>query len=149
MSSFTAHIDDLYDLVPHRPPMVWIDEIVEFTATSGECRVVIKNGELYMGPEGLRTSSCLEFIAQAYGLCSMGYKRAKNPAARPLKRAFLASFKDVRLDFARLAAVRAGDVITVKYWGVRQIGAITMFNGNAVHNGDILCDAGLKVFSEE
>lgn len=144
-----ADIADILPLVPHRPPLVWVDEIIHFDATSGEAAVDIKPGAYFLGPDGLRASSCLEFIAQAYGYCSVAYGRLQNPDAPPLKRAFLASFKDaVFTESARMAAVKIGDRVHARFSGVRHIGPITMFNGEVLHYGGVLCSAQLKVFCE-
>jgi 3-hydroxymyristoyl/3-hydroxydecanoyl-(acyl carrier protein) dehydratase len=145
-----ADIKTVMPFVPHRPPMVWIDEIINFTETSGECLTVIRADAHYMSATGLRESSCLEFIAQAYGYCSMAFKRANNPGSPPLKRAFLASFKDAKIvGIERLQAIKAGDKISTKFSGVRQIGPITMFNGQAIHDGEVVCETQMKVFCED
>ena len=145
----TSNIRDVLPFVPHRPPMVWVDEIVTFDETSGECRVVMLDGAHFLGAEGLRSTSCLEFIAQAYGYCSVAFSRQKDPNAPPLKKAFLASFKDVVFaDSARIAQVKVGDLVQAKFSGVRHIGPIALFNGVAVHAGEVICQAQLKVFCE-
>lgn len=129
--------------------MVWVDEIVSFEATSGECRIRMHAGGLFLGPEGLRKTSCLEFIAQSYGYCSVAYDHKVDPNAKPLKKAFLASFKDaVFADQSRFARVRTGDDIAVRFSGVRKVGAIVIFSGSAHHEGDELCRAQIKVFCE-
>jgi predicted hotdog family 3-hydroxylacyl-ACP dehydratase len=149
MSGWNADLSEILPFVPHRPPMVWVDEIVKFDESSGECRVTIKKDAHFLGPDGLRPSSCLEFIAQAYGYCSMAYTRMKEPESGPLKRAFLASFKDATFTTPDLMGrVKEGDQLQIKFFGVRQIGPITMFNGQALHDGEILCETQMKVFCE-
>ncbi|MGE4133650.1 MAG: hypothetical protein AB7F86_18580 [Bdellovibrionales bacterium] len=142
-------VQEVLPLVPHRPPMVWIDEIVAVEADSGECRVRMSEDRHFWGRQGLRPSACLEFIAQAYGFCSVAYGLAQRPDKPPLKRAFLAAFKDV--DFASDAAfdkVVSGEDLRVLIGGVRQIGPITMFSGRVLHKETELCHGQMKVFSE-
>jgi len=142
-------IREILPLVPHRPPLVWVDEIVRFDATSGESVVIMKPDAYFWSAEGLRGSSCLEFIAQSYGYCSVAYTKQQNPAAPPLKKAFLASFKDATLAKPeRIQQVKAGDRIHVRYSGVRNIGPITLFNGEVLHNDEVICASQLKVFCE-
>lgn len=144
-----VQIQDVLPYVPHKPPMVWVDEIIASDASSGECAVRMRSDALFWGPEGLRKSSCLEFIAQAYGFASVAYDHRIDLNAKPLKRTFLAQFKDATFaSAARFAAVRPGDEIHVRYSGVRKIGSIIMFAGQASHNGDLLAQAQLKVFCE-
>ncbi len=135
---------------PHRPPMVWIDAVTEYGATAGECVVRVKKDALYMDPDGLRPSACIEFIAQAYGYMSIAYRIYESqPNAKPLKRAFLASIKDARTcSPERLHDVREGDELKVKISGVRMLGPITLFNGQVIRGDELLCTAQMKVFSE-
>lgn len=148
-SNGRVRIQDVLPYVPHRPPMVWVDEIMSFGETDGECRIHINAGGLFLGPEGLRKTSCLEFIAQSYGYCSVAYDHKIDPNAKPLKNAFLASFKDaVFADAARFAQVKIGDDVTVRFSGVRKLGPIVIFSGSAHHQGDELCRAQIKVFCE-
>ena len=130
--------------------MVWIDEVLNYGAREGVCLVRIKKDALYMDPEGLRASSCLEFIAQAYGYMSIAYRIYESePDAKPLKRAFLASIKDAKTCAAdRLREVRDGDELEVKISGIRSMGPITLFNGQVVRGEELLCSAQMKVFSE-
>lgn len=149
MSDRRMPISKVLNYVPHRPPMVWVDEIITFDENSGECAVMVKNDAHFLGPEGLRATSCLEFIAQSYGYCSVAFTLEKDPNSAPLKKAFLASFKDVKwAEPSRMAKVAVGDELRVKFEGVRHIGPITMFDGEAIHKGEVLCSAGLKVFCE-
>ena len=62
-------ISEVLAYAPHRAPMVWVDEVISFSdnAQGGECLIKIKSEGHYMGPKGLRASSCVEFIAQSYG----------------------------------------------------------------------------------
>lgn len=130
--------------------MVWIDEVVDYGAREGACVVRIKKDALYMDPEGLRASSCIEFIAQAYGYMSIAYRIYESePNAKPLKRAFLASIKDAKTCAPdRLREVREGDELQVKISGIRALGPITLFNGQVVRGEELLCSAQMKVFSE-
>lgn len=142
-------IQDILPYVPHRPPMVWVDEILAYGETEGECRIHIRENGLFLGPEGLRKTSCLEFIAQSYGYCSVAYDHKVDPNAKPLQKAFLASFKDaVFADQGRFGQIQIDDDITVRFSGVRKLGPIVIFSGSAYHNGDELCRANLKVYCE-
>lgn len=143
-------IQDIFQYLPHRPPMVWIDEVVEFAEKHGKCRVTLKADGLYMDTEGLRPTSCLEFIAQSYGFISVCHHiYILDPNSKPLSKAFLASMKDAELPSpSTLSQVKPGDVITITIAGVRQMGPIVLFNG-VVKRGDLLlCEAQMKVFKE-
>jgi len=141
---------DVWQFAPHRPPMMWVDQILDYGATHGECAVKIKEDGHYMGTEGLRTSSCLEFIAQSYGFISICHRQfSGDPMQKAPSRAFLASFKDARFaSEALMKSVRAGDQLIVRITGARQMGPIILFQGQVRRGDDILCDSNMKVFTE-
>lgn len=145
-----VEVSEISKYAPHRPPMVWVDKVIDYGPSMGECLVHIKEDALYMEEKGLRASSCLEFIAQSYGFMSICHRVfVTNPEAKPLKRAFLASF--TKTNFAKPPAmrkVRPGDTLSIKISGVRQMGPITLFTGQVVHDGTVLCESHMKVFSE-
>ena len=148
-ASRRIHVNEVLPFVPHRPPMVWVDEILTFSATSGECLVELKDTGLFLGPEGLRPTSCLEFIAQAFGFCSVAHDRQTAPEAPPLSKAYLAAFSQVtfapREQFKNL---RPGDQVHLRFWDLRKIGPIRAFRGEAAFNGQTLCAGVLKVFCQ-
>jgi predicted hotdog family 3-hydroxylacyl-ACP dehydratase len=146
-----VRVADIIPYLPHRPPMVWIDEVLHFSEKSGECRVRLSAEGHYMGDLGLlRPTSCLEFIAQAYGFISVCHHiYILDPNSKPLSKAFLASMKDAKLPSDEaLNSIKPGDVLTITIAGVRQMGPIVLFNGR-VDCGDLeLCTAQMKVFKE-
>ena len=130
--------------------MVWVDQVLQYGAVSGECLVKVKDDALYMSEDGMRASACVEFIAQSYGFMSIAYRVFEsNPDAKPLKRAFLASINDaVFAPHETMAKVRGGDQLVVKLSKVRIRGQITVFHGLVLKGEEVLCDADMKVFSE-
>ncbi|NJM10194.1 MAG: hypothetical protein HC883_04820 [Bdellovibrionaceae bacterium] len=138
------NVQDIWEFIPHRPPMVWIDQIHDFGASHGECSVRIKADAHYMGRDGLRASSCLEFIAQAYGFISICHREATNePVNQTPRRAFLASFKDAKFgEQDLLKSIQPGEVLSVKVSGARQMGPIILFQGQV--RAALICCAKAK-----
>src|SRR5690242_13635939 len=94
----TVPVKEIEPYLPHRPPMVWIDDVLVFSEKAGECRVILKPDGHYFGLEGLRATSCLEFIAQAYGFISVCHHiYIMDPNSKPLSKAFLASIKNAEM----------------------------------------------------
>ncbi len=149
-TSFPRPVADFLETIPHRPPFVWIDEVVSVTAESGVCAVVLKPDALFMSPDGLRRSSYLEFMAQGFG-----YIRAAQtsigltPGKAVPKKAFLVSIQDgVYADTENLRPA-AGSRLTVEITGIREVGPITLFSATVRGaEGATLVQARLKVFSE-
>src|SRR5207302_215519 len=126
------------------------DEVMSFSEKAGECRVRLKEDGLYFGERGLRPTSCLEFIAQAYGFISVCHHiYMLDPKSKPLSKAFLASMKEVDLPGDEvLNKISPGDLLIITINGVRQMGPIVMFKGQVKLNHQLLCEAQMKVFKE-
>ena len=143
-------VKDIEKYLPHRPPMVWIDEVVSFSEKAGECRVRLQADGHYMDGLMLRSTSCLEFIAQAYGFISVCHHiYILDPNSKPLSKAFLASMKQAILPgLDILEQVKVGDQLSITISGVRQMGPIVMFKGRIQRGDLIVCEAQMKVFKE-
>lgn len=83
-------VSELSEWTPHRPPMVWMDEVISVTAIDGECRALLKKEGLYMTSGVLRLSSLIEFVAQAYAYvrCVQAQQGLGSKSEKP-KRAYL------------------------------------------------------------
>lgn len=129
--------------------MVWVDYVVSYGPTEGECIVNVKSDAHYMSEGGMRASACVEFIAQAYGFMSIVYRVKMKPDSAPLKKAFLASIGNAGFaDAATMARVKAGDELRVKISSARERGAITAFKGSVLLGEVSLCECDMKVFCE-
>jgi hypothetical protein len=67
--------------------MVWIDEVLRSSSKEGLCRVYLKPEAHFFGENGLRQSSAIEWIAQAFG-----YAWGASDGVH-LKTTYLAAFK--------------------------------------------------------
>lgn len=131
--------------------MVWMDEVLAFDANqNGETVVTLKPEGLYWDDQGLRPSSCLEFIAQAYGYISVCYHiYILDPNSKPLTKAFLASVKDATIPSREmLKDIKPGDRINVKIAFLRQMGPIQMITGRVFKGSTLICEAQMKLFKE-
>ena len=149
--SLPIPVADLAQWIPHRLPMVWIDEVTHVTATSCECVVRLKKDALYMGPDGIRESSLIEWIAQGYA-----FTRAAQavcgviPQPEKPKLAFLAAITDAELDLSTAKSeLKTASIVRVLINESRELGPITMFEGSVVtESGQRLASAKLKVFAQ-
>lgn len=152
MTALTDHrrkpvpTSELADWLPHRPPMVWIDDVVQCDDDIGECTVRLKDDGLYFSEEGLRATSLVEFIAQSFGYISACRSR-ESGETRKTSKAFLVSIGSA--EFGDSTQVRAGDVLRVRISNVKRIGPITLFDGQVLlASGSVLGKASLKVYAE-
>lgn len=130
--------------------MVWIDQVTGYSATAGECLVEVKPDALYMGPEGLRPSSCVEFIAQTYGFVWICHViKNVDPNSRGMSVAMLAAFRNVRFASPdKMRKVGAGDRLVCQISGIRWLGSITSFQGRVLLGEELLAEAQMRTFSQ-
>jgi hypothetical protein len=101
---------ELREFLPHRPPLVWVDEVLSFSdgpdGPSGICRVLLTPGRAFHGPHGVRPSSVLEWIAQGYGFMksALRLEQGLGPAKG---RVFLVGVNDVEIDLAGIESEKS------------------------------------------
>lgn len=137
MPEFPVSTSLLRDFLPHRPPMVWVDEILRADATSGEGLVRVSPGASYCTNGRPRPSAAIEFLAQTFG-----YSRALL-APTACKKAFLVGIRD--FEWGELG----GEELLVRVDDIRVVGPLTLFRGEVVtRDGVRLASGHLKVYSE-
>jgi predicted hotdog family 3-hydroxylacyl-ACP dehydratase len=139
---------DLKGYLPHRAPMVWIDEVGATTDTGGLAYVTLKPDGLYFSEGVLRPTSIIEFLAQGFGFIAAAHKvRLGNNTAPAVQRAFLVAVTQCQLHDTAAATPNSRLIITVS--DVKQLGPIQLFKGQVTTDlGTVLGTASLKVFSE-
>lgn len=142
--SFPVATEALAHRVPHRPPMVWIDEVLRADAQGGECRLVFRSAAPYAGSAGLRRSSLVELMAQAYAFS----RAAVAERDEPPRRAFLAAMTGI--EFAREPlTLTEGDTLTVAVRCLRELGSLSLIEGDVRNaEGRSLAKGQLKVYAE-
>lgn len=138
----------LMDWIPHRPPMIWVDAVARYDAQGGECFVHVKEGSLYMDANGLRASSLIEFIAQSYGY--IGVCNALEMSRDKVKKATKAFLVAItQTEFGDCSRVAPGMTLRVRIGNAKQVGPITLFDGQVIApDGLLLLKASLKVYAE-
>jgi len=140
---------DLLRYIPHRPPMVWVDTVVDFGKDHGEVLVKVRKDAHYMSPEGLRASSLLEFIAQAYGFCWACYVVWQDPNSNGMGQAMVTGFKEARFASSRdLQKVAHGDMLKVTLTDMKRKGPITFLRGQVWHGDVLLAESEMRTFSQ-
>lgn len=142
---FPITVDKLMGYLPHRPPMIWIDEILEVTPTSGRAQLTLKSEGLYFNKRGLIPSAPIEWIAQAAGYCAAA-RALKAPDAPKLSLALLVGIRDAQ--FGDVSALGPGSVVTVQVDIIRELPPLALIQGRVLKDSKELCRMVLKLFAE-
>ena len=95
-------------LIPHKPPMLLIDEITAVDGSKGAARVKIGADHLFMRADGtLAPEAFCEIIAQGYAVCE-AYRREQQGLTND-GGGYVANVRDTHF----WAHARAGDVLEV------------------------------------
>jgi predicted hotdog family 3-hydroxylacyl-ACP dehydratase len=110
------------DYLPHRPPMLLIDEIVEVGELRAVCRTTIHPDCVFAIDGGVHPSAMIEFVAQACAIF-VGVRGARD--GDPPRLGLIMACREVTLAIDRFAI---GDALTIevhKVFGQKQLAAFT------------------------
>ncbi len=147
--NFPIPVKILQNWLPHRSPMLWVDEVLSVDAGQGKCRVQLREDGLYMSGGRVRRSSFIEWMAQSYGFVRIAQSLYQFRAdQKPLSQAYLVAIKDARikLDFA-VDKLSPGSSVFVQIFNLREIGPVTLIDSKIVDESDHeLASASLRVY---
>jgi predicted hotdog family 3-hydroxylacyl-ACP dehydratase len=139
-------VEDLADYVPHRPPMLWIDEVLEVSedGLSGKCALTVKEDALHQ-QSGVKKFAPLEWIAQAYAFISAHSMKGRGEKPRAAEM-FLAAMTDVRLtDRER----KTGERFEILVRRTHSVGPFSLLEGQVFDaTGESIAQAQLKVYCQ-
>jgi hypothetical protein len=144
---FPLPVSKLGDWLPHRPPMVWVDEVVEITAETGVCAVTIQEKAGYYGESGVRETAPIEWMAQSYGFIKTAQALSGFiPLTDSPNKAYLVAVKGLSFEGA---LPRAGERATIHIGQTRQVGPLSLFEGIIKNQAQhVVCRAQVKVYAE-
>jgi 3-hydroxyacyl-[acyl-carrier-protein] dehydratase len=127
------------ELVPHRPPFRFVDELVTVEAERGEfiLRLAVEDTRLHEGV--LSPLLLVEALAQA----TAGHHAFLHPEAAA--GGMLVELADVQL----FAPARGGERVTLVVEKTREHGVFARFTGRALVDGRVLAEAQLTVVRTE
>src|SRR5687768_16243919 len=92
MIEFPVPVAKLSGFLPHRPPMVWVEEVVEVDETGGLCGLSLEASAPYLTDGKIRRSSYIEWMAQSFAFV----EACRKPNDR-LETAFLVGIRDLEV----------------------------------------------------
>lgn len=131
------------DFVPHSPPMILLDKIIDFAKNSLTAQFEVTDQSRFYSPEheGVESWVGIEYMAQA--VAALAGVRAFL-AGQPVKLGFLLGTRKFDINQALFAANQTYQVvITELFMDDSGLGA---FDCSILHNETLVCQAKLNVF---
>lgn len=117
-------LPDFRTLIPHRPPMVLIDEVVEYGPRLIRARRAVRAGDPFVGPDGLEGSALLECVAQTIAAGDALFAHSKGGR---VVRGYLTGLTGVRV--MDVAAV--GETLEIKADCLKRMDGMGLFDVEA------------------
>jgi predicted hotdog family 3-hydroxylacyl-ACP dehydratase len=131
------------DYLPHRPPMLLIDEIVDVTVERAICRTTIHDHCVFAIDGRIHPTAMIEFVAQVCAIY-VGVRAARE--GDPPKLGFIMGCREISFDADSFAV---GDQLTIavtKVFGQSQLAA---FTGTVVRDGEVCVKIQMSVVDAE
>jgi len=146
MIEFPVNVATTRAILPHRAPMVWIDEILSGSYEGGICRTIPVEGNLYFSSGVFLKYTGIELVAQAFGFSRGIYELAKNPDAGEPARAFLVGIRTTHM--AEIPAGIGNLLIETKLF--RELPPLLLVDGivRSEATGEEFLKVQLKLFFE-
>lgn len=127
------------DFVPHRPPMLCLDEVGEDSATSVECFVTIRPDFIFLDDDGVRPLAMIELVAQA---CAVHLGLQARREGRSPRVGMVIGCREADFLAPRLAL---GDELTVTVHRAPDKLEATAFTGEVARGGAVIGRVSLTV----
>jgi len=132
----------LTELVPHRAPMLLLDEVSSYDDISVECLVVLRDDSPFVERGRVRATLALEYLAQSIAVWTGLQGRARG---EPVRIGYLVGARE--LTFA-VDHFRVGDELRLRASRLGGDSTLGAFACSVVRGGDTLASGTLNVYSE-
>ena len=125
------------DYLPHRPPMLLVDELVDAADGRVTCRTTLRPDCVFARAGRVHASAMIEVVAQACAICG--------GLAGPVKQGMVVACKEATFtvdDFA------IGDVLTIEVTRTHAQPPLTSFTGTVSRAGTTCVTMQLSVVTE-
>lgn len=129
-------------LVPHKPPMLHIDRLLEVKERMSLSEMTVRENMVFLGEDGaLIDASYAEIISQALAAME-GFR--KLGCQDPQQEGFLLGIKNLEV----LGKSRVGDTLRISIFKVAKYGDFGIVRGEVRNNGSLIAQGEVKVWQE-
>ncbi len=127
-------------LLPHRAPMLWVDEVVHHEGDDIHCRLTVRASHVFVTAGEVEPIVAVEWMAQTVGALVGLYDRKRGDAPRP---GYLIAIPEAHFPADRFYV---GDVLELyarRAWGDETLGS---FECKVERRGELAASAQLSVY---
>lgn len=142
----------LKTFIPHRPPMVWISEVISANESGGVCSIQLDlNAHYFNSQLQLRASCLIEWMAQSTAYTKAAHFMTQDKKIEP-KKAYLVGVKKLIIhDSFYKSSHETLKTLYIKIETIKDLPPISLISGEVYFNNDVkipLAQAQLKLFCE-
>ncbi len=130
----------LVDIVPHRPPMLLIDELMAWDGHRVECRIVLRDGSPFVEAGRVASTLAIEYMAQCIAVYVglQAYERGE-----PIPKGYLVGAREIALPAAGFRVGEELRVVATPLWGGPTLGS---FECTVDRVGEVVASGALSVY---
>ena len=133
----------LTELLPHRAPMLLLDEIREVGEEHIVCTYTVSGDSPFVVQGRLEPGGLLETLAQA--MAAFVGHRGRLAGGDTIPMGFVVGASSVTFTDVE---VRIGDPLVVEAWQRETVGGYGSFDGRVRRGDEVVCEGTLKVYRE-
>lgn len=128
------------DLVPHEPPMAWLDELLEWRPGYARCRARVHEEGPFVEDGALSSVLLLEHMAQAVAVC-LGYGALRS--GESVRVGMVIACRAFDIDRPE---VPVGAELVIEAESVREVEAVSHFACRVLHGEARVAEAALTLY---
>ena len=130
---------EIQELIPQRPPIVMIDQVIEISESKVVCQFQVKKDNLFIDNGKLIVPGIIENMAQTIA-AGAGYRaKAKN---EKVKLGYIAAIKNLNI----YALPSVGDSLTTRVQIVNQVFSVTIVQAEVIAGSKSIADCEMRVY---
>ncbi len=137
-------INKIENLIPQRPPIVMVDEVLAVEGDVCTCRLTIRQDNFFMEPDGMIAEpGVIEHIAQSASAFA-GLRAVEAGATEPPV-GYIGEVKNFHL----VRRPRAGEELTTMITMGPEVQGVTIISGTTCVSGEVIAETQMKIFVRE
>ena len=129
-------------LIPHRPPMQWIDALIDCTETTASATICFTAGHFAVGEGAVLETALVESMAQAVA-AAQGQRAQAAGAANPARNGMLGALSNFRIH----SQPPLGKPLLIEVRELRRFGPMLLVAGNVSYLGQPIASGELTLYA--